>query len=108
MNSRLLTRLLLLGALASTAGLGCHEARGDKAQLPASTGGANGQPTVGVRAAPPMDKLQGDITRVTGQGRPKVEATVAAPATGTSDKLLTNVGDKVKKGAPMMVLDSSN
>ncbi len=108
MTSRSLTRLLLLGALASTAGLGCSEARANKAQLPASSSGANGQPTLGVRASPPLDKLQGDVTRVTGQLRAKLEATLSAPATGTVDKLLVNVGDRVKKGAPMMVLDASN
>jgi len=108
MTSRSLTRLLLLGALASTAGLGCSDARANKAQLPASTSATNGQPTLGVRATPPMDKLQGDVTRVTGQIRARLEATLSAPATGTVEKLLVNVGDKVKKGAPMMVLDSSN
>jgi RND family efflux transporter MFP subunit len=108
MTPRSLTRLLLLGSLASAAGMGCSEARANKAQLPASSSAANGQPTLGVRATPPMDKLQGDVTRVTGQIRARLEATLSAPATGTVEKLLVNVGDKVKKGAPMMVLDSSN
>ncbi len=111
MTPRSLTRLLLLGALASAAGLGCSEAhatKGEKAQLPAGASAGNGQPTLGVRAAPPLDKLQGDVTRVTGQIRAKLEATLSAPATGTIDKLVVSVGDKVKKGAPLMVLDTSN
>src|SRR5689334_8153434 len=107
MTSRSLTRLLLLGSLASASGLGCHEASANKAELPpgAST---TGKATLGVRATPPIDKLQGDVTRVTAQIRSRLEATLSAPATGTIDKLLVNVGDKVKKGAPLMVLDSSN
>lgn len=111
MTPRSLSRLLLLGALASTAGMGCSEARankGEKAQLPASASGATGQATIGVRAAPALDKLQGDVTRVTGQVRAKLEATLSAPATGTVDKLMVHVGDRVKKGAPLLVLDTSN
>lgn len=111
MTPRSLTRLFLLGALAASAGLGCsegHASTGEKAKLPASASAANGQPTLGVRASPPLDKLQGDVTRVTGQIRAKLEATLSAPATGTIDKLVVNTGDKVKKGAPMMVLDTSN
>lgn len=107
MTSRSLTRFLLLGSLASAAGLGCSEARANKAELPASAA-TTGQATLGVRAAPPMDKLQGDVTRVTGQIRSRLEATLSSPATGIIDKLLVNVGDKVKKGTPLMVLDSSN
>ncbi|WP_224360471.1 efflux RND transporter periplasmic adaptor subunit [Hyalangium versicolor] len=111
MNSRSLSRYLLIGALASTTGLGCSEARankGEKAQLPAGATTGNGQPTIGVRATPALDKLQGDVARVTAQVRAKLEATLSAPATGTVDKLLVNVGDRVKKGAPLMVLDTSN
>ncbi|WP_224245708.1 efflux RND transporter periplasmic adaptor subunit [Hyalangium gracile] len=111
MNPRSLSRLLLIGTLATTAGMGCSEARankGEKAQLPAGASAGNGQPTVGVRATPALDKLQGDVARVTGQVRARLEATLSAPATGTIDKLLVNVGDRVKKGAPMMVLDTSN
>jgi RND family efflux transporter MFP subunit len=99
---------LLLGALASSLSLGCHEASASKAELPSGGGAANGQPTLGVRATPPLDKLQGDVTRVTGQVRARLEATLSAPATGTIDKHLVNVGDRVKKGAPLMVLDTSN
>src|SRR5262245_33566228 len=105
MTPRSLSRLLLLGALASTVGLGCSEARANKAKLPEGASASNPKPTLGVRAAAPLDKLQGDVTRVTGQIRARLEATLSAPATGTVDKLMVGVGDTVKKGAPMMVLD---
>ena len=111
MTSRSVSHFLLLGMLASATGLGCHEARannGEKAQLPAGTSANNGQPTLGVRAVPPTDKLQGDVARVTGQLRARLEATLSAPATGTIEKIQVNVGDKVKKGTPLMVLDTSN
>ncbi|MDY7229510.1 efflux RND transporter periplasmic adaptor subunit [Hyalangium rubrum] len=108
MTPRSLSRLLLISTLASAAGMGCSEARANKAQLPATNSAAGGQPTLGVRATPPLDKLQGDVSRVTGQIRAKLEATLSAPATGTVAQHLVNVGDKVKKGAPMMVLDTSN
>lgn len=107
MTPRSLSRLLLLGALASAAGMGCSKAQADKAQLPPSAN-EGGQPKIGVRATPPLDKLQGDVTRVTGQVRARLEATLSAPATGTVDKFLVDVGDRVKKGAPLMVLDTSN
>lgn len=107
MTSRSLKHLLLLGSLAAASGLGCHQASANKAELPPSAT-TTGQATLGVRATPPMDKLQGDVTRVTAQIRSRLEATLSAPSTGTIDKLMVNVGDKVKKGTPMMVLDSSN
>jgi RND family efflux transporter MFP subunit len=108
MIPRSMMRLLLISALASGAGLGCSKGEASKAQLPAGASSANGQPTLGVRATPPIDKLQGDVSRVTGQIRAKMEATLSAPATGTVAQHLANVGDKVKKGAPLMVLDTSN
>ncbi len=108
MTLRTLSRLVLLATLASVAGLGCSEARADKAKLPPAGSATGGLPTLGVRAAPPLPKLQGDVTRVTGQIRAKLEATLSAPATGTVAQLQVNVGDRVKKGAPMMVLDTSN
>jgi RND family efflux transporter MFP subunit len=108
MTPATLPRLLLLAALASGAGLGCSDARANKAQLPPGASAASGQPPLGVRAAPPLDKLQGDVSRVTGQIRARLEATLSAPATGTIAEHRVNVGDKVKKGAPLMVLDTSN
>lgn len=108
MNPRSLSRFLLVTALASAAGLGCSNARADKAQLPAAGGGTTGQATLGVRASAPMNKLEGDVSRVTGQIRSRMEATLSAPATGTVSQVQAEVGDKVKKGAPLMVLDTSN
>jgi RND family efflux transporter MFP subunit len=108
MTSRSLTRLLILGALASTVGMGCSNAQANKAQLPGGSSASGGQPTLGVRATPPLDKLQGDVARVTGQLRSRLEATLSAPATGTIAQHHVNVGERVKKGAPLMVLDTSN
>jgi RND family efflux transporter MFP subunit len=108
MNSRSLSRFLMLAALASATGLGCSEAKANKAQLPTAGSGTTGLATVGVRATAPLDKLEGDVSRVTGQLRSRLEATLSAPATGTVAQVQAEVGDKVKKGAPLMVLDTSN
>jgi RND family efflux transporter MFP subunit len=108
MNPRSLSRFLLLTAMASAAGLGCSEAKATKAQLPPVGGGTTGTATLGVRATPPLDKLEGDVSRVTGQLRSRLEATLSAPATGTVAQVQAEVGAKVKKGEPLMVLDTSN
>lgn len=108
MTPRSLSRLLLISALSAGAGVGCSKANASKAELPAGRTAEGGPATLGVRATPPLDKLQGDVSRVTGQIRARLEATLSAPATGTIAQLMVDTGDKVKKGAPMMVLDVSN
>jgi RND family efflux transporter MFP subunit len=107
MTPRSLLRPLVIAALTASAGVGCSKAEAGKAQLPAREGTAAAA-TLGVRAAPPRERLEGDVTRVTGQIRARMEAMLSAPGTGTIDKLFVQVGDRVKKGDALMQLDSSN
>ncbi|MBZ4415891.1 efflux RND transporter periplasmic adaptor subunit [Myxococcus sp. RHSTA-1-4] len=78
----------------------------DKPALPAVA--EQGSSAMGVKAIAPATELNANITRVTGSVRSKQEATLSAQATGTIAKMNVKVGDKVKKGQALAVLDTSN
>ncbi|CAM3220380.1 efflux RND transporter periplasmic adaptor subunit [Corallococcus sp. ZKHCc1 1396] len=102
MNQRILAAVVAVAV--STAG--CSKAGAEKAQLPTQqAGGAN---AMGVKAITPATELEQNVTRVTGQVRSKHEATLGPSATGTLMKVNAKVGDKVKKGDVLAVLDTSN
>jgi RND family efflux transporter MFP subunit len=102
MTPRSLSRLLLLST--AVAASGCSGS-GAKASLPASSGATV---AIGVRAQPPQQRLEGNVTRATGQLRARLEAILSAPATGTVAHMNVKVGDRVKKGQVLMQLDVSN
>ncbi|AEI66409.1 efflux RND transporter periplasmic adaptor subunit [Corallococcus macrosporus] len=89
--------------MAAVVTTGCGKA-GNKPALPEQTGPA----ALGVRAIAPSTELSADVTRVTGQIRSKNEAVLGPQATGTISKMNVRVGDKVKKGQVLAVLDASN
>ncbi|WAM30316.1 efflux RND transporter periplasmic adaptor subunit [Myxococcus sp. NMCA1] len=89
--------------MAAVVTTGCGKAS-NKPALPEQTGPA----ALGVRAITPATELSGDVTRVTGQIRSKNEAVLGPQATGTISKMNVRVGDKVKKGQVLAVLDASN
>ena len=94
--------VLLVVGLAVLAGCGS----GDKASLP--TVDREAVRAAGVRIVQPAPRLEAAGLKVTGQLRARSEATLSAPAGGRVEKLLVDVGDKVKKDQPLLQIDSSN
>ncbi|WP_246137383.1 efflux RND transporter periplasmic adaptor subunit [Myxococcus llanfairpwllgwyngyllgogerychwyrndrobwllllantysiliogogogochensis] len=99
----MIRRMWVAAVLAAVMMTGCGKG-GAKPALPEQQGPA----AMGVKAIAPATELEASMTRVTGQVRSKQEATLSAQATGTIAKMLVKVGDKVKKGQPLAVLDTSN
>jgi len=101
--SRLLPSLLLATLLAtSLAACGQSEA---KATLPAT---AEGGARLGVRVISPSTSVDGQLVRAMGSLKPRNEAQVSAKAGGTIQEFFADVGDDVKKGAPLARLDPAN
>jgi len=96
-------RMWMAAAMAAVVTTGCGKGS-NKPALPEQTGPA----ALGVRAITPSTELSADVTRVTGQIRSKHEAVLGPQATGTLAKMNVRVGDKVKKGQVLAVLDASN
>ncbi|WP_342381377.1 efflux RND transporter periplasmic adaptor subunit [Myxococcus stipitatus] len=99
----MIRRMWMAAALAAVFSTGCGKS-GAQPALPTQEASS----AMGVKAIAPATELEGNITRVTGQVRSKQEATLSAQATGTLAKMLVKVGDKVKKGQTLAVLDTSN
>ncbi len=99
----MIRRMWMAAVLATVVTTGCAKGS-DKPPLPAEQGPA----ALGVKAITPATELSANVTRVTGQVRSKQEATLSAQATGTIAKMHVKVGDKVKKGQSLAVLDTSN
>ncbi|MCY1014872.1 efflux RND transporter periplasmic adaptor subunit [Pyxidicoccus sp. MSG2] len=99
----MIRRMWMAAVLAAVVTTGCAKGH-DKPALPAEQGPA----ALGVKAIAPATELGANVTRVTGQVRSKQEATLSAQATGTLAKMNAKVGDKVKKGQVLAVLDTSN
>ncbi|QDE68062.1 efflux transporter periplasmic adaptor subunit [Myxococcus xanthus] len=102
-RTTVIRRMWMAAAMAAVVTTGCGKAS-NKPALPEQTGPA----ALGVRAITPATELSGDVTRVTGQIRSKNEAVLGPQATGTISKMNVRVGDKVKKGQVLAVLDASN
>lgn len=95
--------LLVAGLLVALAGC---SAGADKASLPAVDREAAA--ASGVRIVQPAARLDAVGLKVTGQLRARNEATLSAPATGRVEKVLVEVGDRVKKDQPLVKIDDSN
>ncbi|NOK05079.1 efflux RND transporter periplasmic adaptor subunit [Myxococcus xanthus] len=102
-RTTVIRRMWMAAAMAAVVTTGCGKAS-NKPALPEQTGPA----ALGVRAITPATELSADVTRVTGQIRSKNEAVLGPQATGTISKMNVRVGDKVKKGQVLAVLDASN
>jgi RND family efflux transporter MFP subunit len=100
---RFQTAFLLSALLPALAG--CSRAGAEKAALPVAEPAAA---AAGVRLVRPTPTLEAAGLRVTGQLRAKNEATLSAPATGQVVKIHADVGDRVKRGAPLLGIDDSN
>lgn len=99
----MIRRMWMAAVVTAAVVTGCGKGS-DKPALPAE----QGTTAVGVKAITPATELNASITRVTGSVRSKQEATLSAQATGTLAKMHVKVGDKVKKGQTLAVLDTSN
>jgi RND family efflux transporter MFP subunit len=95
------TSLALLAALA--AALGACSGRGEKASLPPA-----GVAPRAVRVSQPATRLETGLARATGIVRARNEATLAAKATGQIKRIRVDVGDRVRAGAPLVEMDSTN
>ncbi len=100
-NGRTLVPSLLLAGLLA----GCS-AGADKASLPAPA--AENAANVGVRVVQPQTQLDGGLVKATGRLVARNEANLGPKASGSIAALLVDVGDKVKKGEPMLRLDSTS
>lgn len=100
----MIRRMWVAAVLAAVVTTGCGKGA-NKPALPETQQGSN---AVGVKAITPATELEASVTRVTGQIRSKQEATLSPQATGTIAKMLVKVGDRVKKGQTLAVLDTSN
>ncbi|MFY3745462.1 efflux RND transporter periplasmic adaptor subunit [Anaeromyxobacter sp. Red801] len=94
--------LLFAPTLAAATLLGCS--RGDAAALPTAKAEP---PALAVRAERPIDRLEGETARATGELRAKLQATVSAKAAGTIVRVRAQVGDRVRKGDPIVELDAA-
>jgi RND family efflux transporter MFP subunit len=75
----------------------------ERAALPADTGAAA---AIGVRAVKPRQGAA-SLTRATGELRARHEATLSPETTGRIARILVDVGDRVRKGEPLLELDPS-
>jgi RND family efflux transporter MFP subunit len=98
------TPLTLSAAAAAFAvsAAGCSRAGATTATLPEHDAA---QPTVAVRVAKPVARLDRETARATGELRSKLQATVSAKVTGTILKVRVQPGDRVRKGDPLVELD---
>lgn len=95
---------LLLAGLVAVALAGCGSATAEKAALPERPADAA---TVGVHVVQPSTQLDGNLVTATGRLRARNEATLSAKASGTIAAVLVDVGQKVKKGQPLLRLDDT-
>lgn len=83
----------------------CSRAGATQAALPARDASSA---TIAVRASKPLPRLEGETARATGELRSKQQATLSAQASGTVTKVFVDVGSRVRKGDPIVQLDTSN
>jgi RND family efflux transporter MFP subunit len=95
--------VILAAALGGAALLAACSGRAEKASLPPVT------PAVrAVRVAKPAARLETGLGRATGTIRAREDATLSAKATGQIKRIRVEVGDRVRAGAPLVEMDSTN
>jgi RND family efflux transporter MFP subunit len=92
---------LALAAVAA-AGAGCSR-HAEKASLPPVGASARA-----VRVVKPAARVETGLARATGMIRAREDAVLSAKATGQIKRVRVNVGDRVKAGAPLAEMDSTN
>jgi RND family efflux transporter MFP subunit len=98
------TPLTLSAAAAALAvsAAGCSRAGATTATLPEHDAA---EPTVAVRVSKPVQRLDPETARATGELRSKLQATVSAKVSGTILKVRVQPGHRVRKGDPLVELD---
>ncbi len=96
-----MTRSLVLALVVALAA-GCSR-HGDKASLPPVGGSARA-----VRTVKPAARVETGLARATGMIRAREDAVLSAKATGQILRVRVDVGDRVKKGAPLAEMDPTN
>jgi RND family efflux transporter MFP subunit len=97
------TPVLAAAAAAALAVLSACGKHADKATLPA----ASDAPSRAVRVAKPATRLDTALGRATGVIRSRDEATLASRVTGQIERVRVQVGDRVRKGAPLVDMDDA-
>lgn len=100
-------RWMWLGAAGLTATLlttGCQGGGAQAASLPEKAAESQG---ASVRVGAPLARLEGARVTAIGQLRSRREATLSAPASGTIKALKVEVGDVVKEGQALVLLDAT-
>jgi RND family efflux transporter MFP subunit len=97
-------KLLLVSATLALVAAGCSRAGAAPAALPERD---SADPTVAVRVAKPVARLDHETARATGELRSKLQATVSAKVSGTIVKVHVQPGDRVRKGDPLVELDGT-
>lgn len=99
-----------LGTAGLTASLlvtsGCSRESAHAAALPAKP--AAESQGASVRVGTPQARLEGTRVTAIGQLRSRREATLSAPVSGNVKALKVDVGDVVKEGQPLVLLDATN
>ena len=89
-------------ALVLLAAAGCSR-HGEKASLPPV-----GATARAVRTVKPAARVETGLARATGMIRAREDAVLSAKATGQILRVRVDVGDRVKKGAPLAEMDPTN
>lgn len=89
-------------ALAAAVVAACS-GKGEKASLPQAVAG---QRTV--RVAKPASRIETGLARATGAIRAREEAVLSAKATGQIRRIRVDVGDRVRRGARLVEMDSTS
>jgi RND family efflux transporter MFP subunit len=99
-----MTRLAPVALAAVLAPLAACQARAAKASLPEPPAAA----ARAVRVARPATRIETGLARATGTVRAKEEAVISAKATGQIRRILVQVGDRVRRGSPLVEMDPTN
>ena len=97
-----MTRTFAFPLAVVLAGAGCSR-HAEKASLPPV-----GATVRAVRVVKPAARVETGLARATGMIRAREDAVLSAKATGQIRRVRVNVGDRVKAGAPLAEMDSTN
>jgi len=92
----------LAALVLAVAAAGCSRSA-ERASLPPAVSAPRG-----VRVARPARRIETGLARATGAVRAKEDAVLSARGTGQIQRILVNVGDRVRHGSPLVEMDATN